>query len=249
MKYICTSIILSLFITISSVNAEESVANDIINQKMQAAKELYKSRKNSSALLRAIELWQQVVKIDPKNDIALTKLTIASVWHGMHADKNQQQIYEQGIKWGEKAIKINPKNVEARYWKTANMGSLGKKRGLLQSLFILKPMEKELKKIIEIDAKYWRAYMLLGMLYREAPGWPISFGDKKEAIKNLKKAVKLMPNAPRALNELAKGYLAIDEKEQAKQLFKKSIKAPLEKDFELESLKDQQEAKQLLNKL
>jgi len=101
---------------------------------------------------------------------------------------------------------------------------------------MIKPMKAECETILRLDKNYWRAHMLLGMLYREAPGWPVSIGDDGKAVEELKRAVALAPRIPRALFELGLGYLENGDEELARKTLQQAIDAPPEPGFELESL-------------
>jgi tetratricopeptide (TPR) repeat protein len=59
-------------------------------------------------------------------------------------------------------------------------------------------MEATWLKAIELDPKfnYAGAHRALGLLYLEAPGWPISLGSHAKARQHLKKAVELSPDYP-----------------------------------------------------
>jgi len=59
-------------------------------------------------------------------------------------------------------------------------------------------MEAEFKATIELDPSFDYAgpHRALGLLYQDAPGWPISLGSRKRAREQLLKAVELAPDFP-----------------------------------------------------
>ncbi|MDY0059484.1 MAG: tetratricopeptide repeat protein [Myxococcota bacterium] len=211
---------------------------------LAGAEKAYAGRKDPASLQQAIALWQKVLEEDPSNAEAAWKLSRAAVWWGDHAPKGKrEEIHKKGMNWGKQAIKLDPQNPEAHYWTAANMGSYGRAHGIMESLSMIKPMKAECETILRLDKNYWRAHMLLGMLYREAPGWPVSIGDDGKAVEELKRAVALAPRIPRALFELGLGYLENGDEELARKTLQQAIDAPPEPGFELESLETQAKAR------
>lgn len=220
-----------------------------VDAKLAEAQKAYEARKDPASLQKAIRLWQEVLEEDPAGKEAAWKLSRAAIWWGDHAPKGKkEEIYKKGMEWGKLAVKADPTSAEAHYWLAANMGSYGRAHGIMESLSMIKPMKAECEKALQLDAKYWRAHMLLGMLYREAPGL-ISIGDKGKAVKELETAVKMAPQIPRALYELGLGYEANGDDDKAKAALEKAITAPPEPEFELESAETRAQARAKLEDL
>jgi tetratricopeptide (TPR) repeat protein len=227
-----------------------SLAQAQLPEKLAEAQKAYDGRKDPASMQKAIDLWKKVLEEDPANVEAAWKLSRAAVWWGDHAAKDKKEsAHKQGMAWGELAVKAGPKNPEAIYWLAANMGSYGRAHGIMESLSMIKPMKEKCEQIFRIDPSYWRAHMLLGMLYRKAPGWPISIGDDDKAVKELEAAVKIAPSIPRALYELGLGYLEAGKEDRAKETLKKAIDAPPEPEFELESVETKEKARKKLAEL
>ena len=92
-------------------------------------------------------------------------------------------------------------------------------------------MVKEAKELLEsvIDRApqtlEGSAYTSLGSLYYQVPGWPIGFGNDKEAEKMLKKALEINPNGIDP-NYFYADFLVQDgRKEEAKQYFNRALQA------------------------
>jgi hypothetical protein len=99
--------------------------------------------------------------------------------------------FEKGEEFAEKAIELNSGNHHAYYWKSANIGRWGQVKGIMDSLFKAAPMKKLLVKAISIDQDHADSYFVLGELYDELPGWPLSFGNSNYAVSLGRKAVFL----------------------------------------------------------
>jgi len=92
------------------------------------------------------------------------------------------KIFEEGEGYANKAIEADPNSYEAYYWKSANTGRFGQVKGILNSLGKAGPMKDLLTKAITINPKHSDSYFVLGQLYRELPGGPISFGNIDFAV-------------------------------------------------------------------
>ncbi|MBN1699074.1 MAG: hypothetical protein JW881_16260 [Spirochaetales bacterium] len=100
-------------------------------------------------------------------------------------------FFEKGEEYAEKAIEADPNSHFAYYWKSANIGRWGQVKGIMDSLFKADPMKKLLVKAISIDDEHADSFFVLGELYDELPGWPISFGNPDYAVSLGRKAVFL----------------------------------------------------------
>jgi hypothetical protein len=100
-------------------------------------------------------------------------------------------VFTEGEGYADKAIAADPGNDLGYYWKSANIGRWGQVKGILDSLFKAQPMKDLLVKELSINPDRSDAYYVLGQLYRELPGWPVSFGDMAAAASLGRKAVDL----------------------------------------------------------
>jgi len=90
--------------------------------------------------------------------------------------------YEEGESWADKAIEANPGSYQGFFWKSSNIGMWGQTKGVLNALAKAKPMKDLLEKALGVNDKHSDSYFVLGQLYRELPGWPISFGDAASSV-------------------------------------------------------------------
>ena len=100
-------------------------------------------------------------------------------------------IFSEGERYADKAIKSDPDNYFAYYWKSANTGRWGQTKGILNSLFKAGPMRELLKKTISLNPDFPDSYYVLGQLYEQVPGFPISFGNPDYAVSLGREAVDL----------------------------------------------------------
>ena len=103
-------------------------------------------------------------------------------------------IYEEAQSYAEQAIEIHP-IAEAYQWKASSVGRWGETKGPLNALGKAEPMRKDLAVVINDfnDLDNSEAWYVMGQLYFQLPGWPISFGNLDAAISYTRKALDTIP--------------------------------------------------------
>lgn len=117
---------------------------------------------------------------------------------GDHAGESKEKIrlYEKGKEYAEQAIAANSAGYEGFFYLGVLIGSAGEERGVMNSLFMVKPMRNALERCLEIDPERPLAYNPLAQLYWKAPGRPLSIGNIKTAFNLAEKLVALSPDSP-----------------------------------------------------
>ncbi len=170
-------------------------------------------------------------------------------WYGDYVaqDRNYKlQIFERGLELVERAAELDDTNADIFYWKASLTGMRGQTRGVLQSLFMVSPMKEALEKTIELDPDYASAYYVLGRLYREVPGWPLSIGDDAKSVEYLEKALSFEPDNLEWQLELTLSLLEKGERNQARNILEDILAYELEEDAPLEWTLAQERAGDLL---
>jgi tetratricopeptide (TPR) repeat protein len=179
-------------------------------------------------------------------------------------------FFAKGEELAQKAIELDPKVYLAYYWKSANIGRWGQVKGKMNALGKVKPMRDLLLQALAIRSDHSDSFYVLGQLYEQAPGPPLSIGDKDWAVSLGRKAVDLRAEQVKAGQEEELDYDFYTElakhlwdrnwsaarrlKEQAKKAASYAAKTdPMEKSFNYEAVvklaevSDREEARQLLN--
>ncbi|HMX56770.1 MAG TPA: TRAP transporter TatT component family protein [Leptospiraceae bacterium] len=140
----------------------------------------------------------------------------AQYWRGMEATANKISIYEKGIEFGEAGVERDPGSVESHFWLAVNYGLLGETRGILESLFLVKPIEAHLHKAIELDESYFFGgpHRALGWVLHKLPPWPLSHGSNQEALEHMERAIELGANFP--INLLYAAHICVSLKDKKK---------------------------------
>ncbi len=119
-------------------------------------------------------------------------------------------------------------------------------RGILNSLFAVDGIARSMEKALAINPKDGNAQHVLGVLYRKAPGWPLSRGDMKKSLEYARAAVADKPDVVLHHLGLAETLVAMGQKEEAKMILQKCIELPGPADFQPETKLDREKARSLL---
>lgn len=131
-------------------------------------------------------------------------------------DAARAAVAREGIAVCRRLIEQNPKLAAGHYYLAANLGELARTE-LFGALKIVKEMAREFKTADDLDEHldYAGPARSLGLLYRDAPGWPASIGSRRKARFWLERAVKLAPDFPENRLDLAESYLEWKELNRA----------------------------------
>jgi hypothetical protein len=126
-------------------------------------------------------------------------------------------IANQGIAACRQLIAHDTNEVAAHYYLGMNLGQLARTKSL-GALKIIREMESEFKTTAELDRQFDYAgpERNLGLLYRDAPGWPVSGGSRRKAREFLESALRLAPDYPENHLNLIESFLQWHENDNAK---------------------------------
>jgi tetratricopeptide (TPR) repeat protein len=132
-------------------------------------------------------------------------------------DTQRADIANQGIAACRQLIARDPKSAPAHYYLGMNLGQLARTE-LLGALSLVKEMEREFETAENLDEHFDHAGTAhnLGLLYRDAPGWPASIGNKRKARDWLERAVTIAPDYPENHLTLAESCLQWNDADHAK---------------------------------
>ncbi len=136
------------------------------------------------------ELTEHLEK-EPDDSDALWLISKAYLFLGERITDDVLATFEKGKEYADRAVEIAPNSPHAHFWQASLIGRIGQTRGILQSLFMVRPMKDALDRVLELDENYADAYDVLSQLYEEAPGFPLSIGNKKLAWDMADSAVEL----------------------------------------------------------
>jgi tetratricopeptide (TPR) repeat protein len=133
-------------------------------------------------------------------------------------DTQRADIARLGIAACQQLLRRDTNSAPADYYLAMNYGQLAQAEApSLAAYRLVRQIEHEFQIAADLDESFDYAgpERGLGLLYRDAPGWPLSIGSRSKARELLEEAVKLAPNYPENLLNLVEAYLQWHEKQEA----------------------------------
>lgn len=185
----------------------------------------------SARARRSFEKAANEMHKNPANDAVLVVLGHAAFdWAEFARDDDERAAVAQtGIDAMQRVVTRSPTNGAAHYWLGMNLGQLARTKSL-GALKLVREMEDEFQRARELDehVDYAGPDRSLGLLYRDAPGWPASIGSKKKALEHLERAEQLHPEFPENQFALLESYEQWSERQNFAQQLKTTEKVLLE---------------------
>jgi hypothetical protein len=127
------------------------------------------------------------------------------------------ELARQGIATARESVRLAPALAAAHYYLGMNLGRLADLTRNLSGLKLVSEMERAFKKALELEAgfDYAGPDRCLGLLYRDAPGWPISVGSRPKARQHLEQARDRASGYPDNQLNLLEAWLKWGEKRKA----------------------------------
>lgn len=181
--------------------------------------ELYNEMKDMASAKEAERLYREALLMMDNKYEAYWRISRILYYIGEHTEKKKerQTIFAQGVYHAQKAIDIESEKPDGYYWHGVNNGKYGETRGVLKSLFLVKPIKEAMNKVIELDRSYEEGGpdRVLGRVYFKLPGF--AGGSKDKSLEHLLKSKEYGPNDAVTRIYLAETYLAKDEKDKARE--------------------------------
>jgi hypothetical protein len=161
---------------------------------------------------------QTVFERQPTNAVAAWQLARAFFDQADLATNATQRagLARQGIAVARESVRLAPDSAAASYYLGLNLGQLADATRSLGGLKLVGEMEQCFKRAGTLDASFDYAGpdRCLGLLYRDAPGWPISLGSRKKAGQHLERARELARDYPENHLNLLEGWLNWGERKK-----------------------------------
>lgn len=224
-----------------------------VQEQLGEAYSLYINRDNEENLDQSIGIYEELLASEGLTTdevlVVLTRLCSLYDYRGVtFLEQKDEKIacFETMQQYALRIIELFPDEAEGYYRDGVAMGRIARTRGILNSLFMAKPMRDRLLEALERDPDHVDALRVLSMLYSEAPGWPLSIGSSKKAMEYAEKAYALKPDDPGALLQLAKVKWSSKEKTEAIQLAQMAVDVEVSEEDRVGAIEDKAEAAQLL---
>ena len=138
------------------------------------------------------------------------------------SNSRRVKLATEGIEVCKAALERDPKLAAAKYYLALNIGQLARTKSI-GALKLVSQMESALKQSIRLDpaVDFAGPHRSLGLLYRDAPGWPASIGSRSKARQQLQRAVELRGDFPENWLCLLESYLKWGDKRALEPQIKK----------------------------
>jgi tetratricopeptide (TPR) repeat protein len=152
---------------------------------------------NMSQADKALGLYEGVfaAKTAPRSLILSQLARTCFIVGQLAPDKYSEGFYQKGRVYAEMLIHEYPNRVEGHYWLALNLCGWADAAGYMMARRLLPQIVDQLKQAVALDGGYNQAgpHRVLGRIYYEAPGWPMSVGDISKSLEHLLTAVRLAP--------------------------------------------------------
>jgi tetratricopeptide (TPR) repeat protein len=204
----------------NSPAADSASAAEDIN----SADQLYGQRADLTQLRQGIVSLRQAQTKDPGNYDAAWKLSKFNYYLATHTDdsKERDDAFKAGIGAGKAAVQLQNDKPDGHFWLGANYGGAAE-HSAIQGLATVDDIRKEMETVLRLDQGYQdgSAYMVLGLVYLNAPG--IVGGDPKKAVEEMEQGLRFgEPNAFLHLH-LAEAYKKVGRNDDARRELKKIL--------------------------
>jgi hypothetical protein len=139
-------------------------------------------------------------------------------------ESRRAEVAKLGIAACQQSLVREPKSAPLHYYLAMNYGQLAQAEApSLAAYKLVKEIEREFKAAADLDEHFDFAgpVRCLGLLYRDAPGWPISIGSKHKAREFLEHAAALAPDFPENQIDLAESFLKWHQRDEAEKSLRK----------------------------
>lgn len=217
---------------------------------LQKGDELLAKRDSVETIKKAMEIYEKELSTHPYE--AGWRLMKAIYHYGDRPEVSKEEkikLYQKGIDLGKKLTAKYPDRVEAHFWLGVLYGVYGEARGVMKSLFLVKPIKREMNAVLRIDEKYdcGGAYRVLGRLYYKVPG--LFGGSKKKSLQYLLKSKEICPNNLLTRIYLAETLKSLKKKEQAIKELEEGLQLEAPEEDKPEEAKYKKQMEELLKKL
>jgi hypothetical protein len=172
--------------------------------------------------------------MDAQKDFALRGGEASAAWHlgrasydwaefATNADQ-RATVARVGIAACQQLITRDPKSAPGHYYLGMDLGELAEAEApSVAAYHLIREIEREFKAAVDLDDSfdYGGPLRCLGLLYRDAPGWPISIGSKRKARDYLERAAEVAPDFPENQMNLVESHVQWHEAAEAESAWKK----------------------------
>jgi tetratricopeptide (TPR) repeat protein len=209
---------------------------------------LFKERENLAKLREAVKSLAAVRNPDRRDFEVEWKFAKYNYFLGKQTadEKEKEKAFEDGKQAGRIASRIEPEKADGYFWFGANLGEQAKQSPVTVGIKAVDDIKEAMNKVIEIqpDYQFASAYDALAQVELSTGG--MMGGKPEKAIAYLEKALTINKENSSIYMHLAKAYLAIGKKDEAKKQIDYILKMKPHPDYLPEHRESVEMAKKLL---
>ena len=179
--------------------------------------------------------------------VALSRLSY--IWGDVRAKTTEERLaaYQRGQDAAQKALAIDPNDVDARFWGAVNLGRWAQTKGLFRALAAVSTIKEEIAKVLASDPRHVEAHAFAGSKRLELP--PMLGGDVQLAERMFREGLALDPHYTVLRVGLAKVLVRTGRKAEARAELERALAETAPRNPAELALRDGPQARQLLAQL
>lgn len=134
---------------------------------------------------------------------------------GLPSKDEKLARYQKGAEYARSAISHDPNSAWAHFWLAVNLGRIGQTKGVMNSLFMVKEIRKEIEAVLALDPSHADAMAVRGVINYEVPG--LFGGSIKKSFQDLQKAIELRPTTTRFYVDLGEACIRAKDYARARE--------------------------------
>jgi len=213
------------------------IAAQSVDELIAAGDSLHEAQQPDAALNKFLE----AEKVAPNNPEVLWRVSREYYDKGNISPKDDQaDLFLNAEKYARHAAEVAPDNAKAHLWIAISVGKVALLKGGKEKIELSKEVKEQAMKSITLDPNDDTAYHVLARWHYEVAtlSWflraaaKVVYGGLPDAsldssIKYFKKAIEIAPNYINHHLQLAKAYIANDQKDLARQELEKVEELPV----------------------
>lgn len=209
----------------------------------------WKRRATPGVADEMIASLEAATKASPSNGELFWRLSRAYWWKAARYTTDRAEklaLLDKAKAAGEQGAKLASGNADAHYWHAVSIAQAGQIRGILQSLFMVKPTKEALDKALAIDPSHAPSHYLMAELLSQVPGPPLSIGNRAKSVEEARLAVKFDSSDSSHHLVLGKCLITTKQYAEARQALEYVLKMPIDAEDPEGARLDKAEAEELL---
>jgi tetratricopeptide (TPR) repeat protein len=209
---------------------------------------LFKERENLAKLREAVKSLAAVRNPDQRDFEVEWKFAKYNYFLGKYTtdEKEKEKAFEDGKQSGRIASRIEPEKADGFFWFAANLGEQARQSPVTVGIKAVDDIREAMNRVIEIQPDYQFASAFDALAQVELSTGGMMGGKPEKAIAHLEKALTISKENSSVYLHLAKAYLAVGKKDEAKKQIDHLLKMKPNPDYLPEHNESVSKAKKLL---